>query len=222
MRSSFRTGDGICMAGVVWAFEVTRGDTATSAEQKHRFGLTALLASVLLLLGACSGVQVSPAGTETFAATGYTRYAWRSEAPSQSANSRDILIKKSPSIRAGVEEEMTEHGYELVDKADAEFLVEYVAVAGYNEGQLLHGGSNDMLYGSSVNRDIDGASADNAYALSGPVETGEMELVLIDAESTEVLWRVRISIVVEDANRVDHDEVRRAVRKGIAVLPHAG
>jgi hypothetical protein len=210
------------MAGAAHSYKVGNGKQEADSGRPHRFRLTTLFATALILLSGCSGVQVSPAGTETFAATGYTRYAWRSEAPSQTSNSRDILIKKSPSIRAGVEEEMAEHGYRLVDKADAEFLVEYVAVAGYNDGQLVHGGSNDMLYGSSVNRDIDGASADNAYALSGPVETGEMELVLIDAASTEVLWRVRISIVVEDANRIDHDEVRRAVRKGIAVLPDAG
>lgn len=210
------------MAGATQAGNGVRRGRGTNGGKQHLLRCKSLLASALILLSACSGVQVSPDGTEAFAATGYTRYAWRSEAPSQASNSRDILIKKSPSIRAGVEEEMAEHGYQLVDKADAEFLVEYVAVSGYNDGQLLHGGSNDMLYGSSVNRQIDGASADNAYALSGPVETGEMELVLIDAESTEVLWRVRISIVVEDANRIDHDEVRSAVRKGIAVLPNAG
>jgi hypothetical protein len=78
-----------------------------------------------------------------------------------------------------------------------------------------------MLYGSSVNRQIDGASAANAEALSGPVDTAEMELVFLDAASVEVLWRVQISMVVEDANRIDHDAVRGAVRKAIAGLPVA-
>jgi len=175
----------------------------------------------LAFLPGCSGVDVTPAATETFAGTGYTRYAWRSEPPSQTTFSKDMLARKSPSIRAGVEKEMAKLGYRRVDRDDADFLIEYIAAPGFNEGQLSHGGSNNMLYGSSVNRQIDGASADNAVALSGPVETAEMELVFLDADSVEVLWRVQISMVVEDANRIDHDAVRGAVRKAIAGLPTA-
>jgi hypothetical protein len=181
-----------------------------------------LLAPLCLsLLTACTGVDVMPAATETFAGTGYTRYAWRSEPPSQTTSSKDMLARKSPSIRAGVDEQMAELGYRRVARAEADFLIEYIAAPGFNEGQLSYGGSNDMLYGSSVNRQIDGASADNAEALSGPVETAEMELVFLDAATVEVLWRVQISMVVEDANRIDHDAVRDAVRRGVAALPPA-
>lgn len=189
-----------------------------SAVHNRIFG-TGVMLFCLGLLAACSGVDITPAATETFAATNYTRYAWRSEPFSQTGYSKDMLAIKSPSIRAGVEERMAQLGYRRVDRADAEFLVEYFAAPGSNDGQLSHGGSNDMLYGSSVNRQIDGASATNALALSRPVETGDMQLVFFDAVTNEVLWRVQISIVVEDANRIDHDEVRNAVRKGVSVLP---
>lgn len=174
---------------------------------------------ITVLLGACSGLDISPASTETFAATSYTRYAWRSDPLAQASYGIDMLAAKSPSIRSGVEEKMAELGYRRVDRSDAEFLIEYFAAPGLNEGQLSHGGSNDMLYGSSVNRDIDGASASNALALSGPVDTGEMQLVFFDAATNNVLWRVQMSIVVEDPNRIDHDAVRRAVRKGVSALP---
>jgi hypothetical protein len=177
-------------------------------------------ACLALQLG-CSGVDVTPAATETFASTGYTRYAWRSDPPSRTTLSKDMLAQKSPSIRAGVETEMAALGYERVERGEADFLIEYIAAPGFNEGQLSYGGSNDMLYGSSVNRQIDGASADNAEALSEPVETAEMELVFLDVDTVEVLWRAQISMVVEDANRVDHDAVRSAVRKAIAALPAA-
>ena len=181
-----------------------------------------LMVSVCLALQlGCSGVDVTPAATETFASTGYTRYAWRSDPPSRTTLSKDMLAQKSPSIRAGVETEMAALGYERVERDEADFLIEYIAAPGFNEGQLSYGGSNDMLYGSSVNRQIDGASADNAEALSEPVETAEMELVFLDADTVEVLWRAQISMVVEDANRVDHDAVRSAVRKAIAALPAA-
>jgi len=187
---------------------------------RRMFGVSFVL-SWQVLLGACSGVDITPAATDTFAANQYRLYAWRSEPLSQTSYSKDILAIKSPSIRAGVEEQMAQLGYQRVDRADAEFLVEYFAAPGTNDGQLSHGGSNAMLYGSSVNRQIDGASASNALALSRPVETGDMQLMFFDALTNEVLWQVQISIVVEDANRIDHEQVRDAVRKGVSALPPA-
>lgn len=174
-----------------------------------------------VVLNACSGVDVVPEETDSFAATGYTRYAWRSEPPSRTLSSKDMLVQKSPLIRASAEDKLSELGYERVDRADAQFLIEYMAAPGLNEGQLSHAGSNESLYASSVNRQIDGASADNAYALSGAVETGEIMLVFVDAETTRVLWRVQMTMVVEDANRVDEADVRNAVRQGLSALPSA-
>jgi hypothetical protein len=173
-------------------------------------------------LTACSGVEIVPAATDTFEARQYTRYAWRSEPPAPTAFSKDMSVQKSPSIREGVTEQLSVLGYRRVERSDAEFLVEYFAAPGFNDGQLPYGGSNDMLYGSSVNREIDGASANNARALSGPVETGDIQVIFFDAKTSELLWRVQISIVVEDSNRIDHDEVRDAVRKALADLPPAG
>jgi hypothetical protein len=193
---------------------------STESLPKHPVHV-ALLSIAILLQSACSGIDVVPEPTATFEATNYTRYAWRSAPPTGTAGSKDMLVEKSPTIRSAAEEQMASLGYRRVEKDEAQFLIEYVAMRGLNEGQLSHGGSNDMLYGSSVNRDIDGASQDNAYALSGPVETGEVQLVFLDAEDLEVLWRVHISIVVEDTNRIDHQAVRRAVRKGLSALPPA-
>lgn len=180
-----------------------------------------LLLSALALLSACSGVEVLPEDTQTFVATGFTDYAWRSEPPSQSERSRDRLPQSSAAIRAGVEAKMSELGYRRVDSADAEFLVEYMASTGYNEGQMPRVSSNTVLYPSSVNRQIDGASADNAYAFGGAVETGVLMLIFVDAKTTDVLWRVQVSMVVEDANTVNPDAVAKAIRQGLATLPPA-
>lgn len=177
--------------------------------------------AAILLASACSGIDVTPDPTDSFVATHYTRYAWRSEPPTQTVASKDKLPKKSPSIRAAFEEKMASLGYTRVDRADAEFLVEYMATAGYNDGQLLRGGSNETLYPSSVNRQIDGASADNAQALSGLVETGLIMLVFVDADTADLLWRVQMSMVVHDANRINEGDVRNAVRKGLSALPPA-
>lgn len=182
-----------------------------------RFFTVALFVPV----AACSGLHVTADGTDDFAATRYTRYAWRHEPPSQTPVGKDMTTVKSPSIRAGVEEKMADLGYQRVDIANAQFMLEYFASPGFSDGQLLSGGSNEMLYGSSVNRQIDGAAADNAYALSGPVETGRIKLVFVDAETVEVLWQFEVSMVVENSNRIDHEEVRKAMAKGISRLPPA-
>jgi hypothetical protein len=184
-------------------------------------GSRLLTASAVVILSACSGVDVIPDATDTFAATNYTRYAWRSEPPSQTSFRKDRLQQKSQSIRAGFEEKMSELGYRRVDKADAEFLVEYLVSTGINDGQLSRGGSNSELYPSSVNREIDGASADNAQALGGAVTTGRIMLVFVDAGTKDLLWRLQITMVVQDANRVDEDEVRGAVLRGLVSLPPA-
>lgn len=192
----------------------------SSAVLRRIFGTNAALLAAVVL-SACSGMDINPAATESFASTKYTRYAWRSEPLSPTGYGKDMLSEKSPSIRAGFEAEMAQLGYRRVDRSDAEFLVEYFAAPSSKDGQLSRGGSNDMLYGSSVNRDIDGASADNGLALSGPVETGEMRLVFFDAATQDDLWHVQISIVVEDSNRIDHKQVRNAVRRAVSVLPPA-
>lgn len=181
------------------------------------------LAFVLLglALNACSGIDVTADPTAPFEATQYSRYAWRSAPPSRPVASKDKLPQKSPAIRASFEARMNELGYRLVDRENAQFLVEYMAATGFNDGQLARVSSNTVLYPSSVNRQIDGASADNAYALGGVVETGNMMLVFVDAESMQPLWRVEMTMVVHDTNRVDEADVQRAVRRGLATLPPA-
>lgn len=185
-----------------------------STPRRHAL-LGVLVASAIY---GCSGVDVISDPVTEFEAKNYSRFAWRSAPPQDSATSRDLSVKKSSAIRQGVEEGLSELGYQLVDKSDAEFLIEYVAATSFNEGQLIHGASNDSLYGSSVNREIDGASEDNAQRLSGDVRTSDIRIVFIDAASKDVLWRVAVSMVVEDANRVDKRGVKRAVREGLAPL----
>lgn len=182
-----------------------------------------LLITTSLLLGACSGVETIPADTAGFAATKYTRYAWRSEPLTQKGYSKDKFTQADPAIRLAIRERLTELGYrEVANKDDAEFLVEYLAAAGFNDGRLARTASNVTPYPSAtINRQVDGASVDNAYALAGLKEMGNLMLVFVDAGSTDVLWRVQISSPIEDANRVDQSAVRDAIRQGLLTLPEA-
>jgi hypothetical protein len=177
---------------------------------------------VAFALSACSGVEVIPGDITAFEATGYTQYAWRSEALSQPAYSKDKIYQADPIVRASVEEEMAALGYQRVEKEDAEFLVEYVAAAGFNDSLLPRSATNVGPYNTgNINRLPDGASVDNAYALSGVKETGNIMLVLIDKSTTKPLWQVRISSLIKDANKVDEGAVRQAVSRGLSQLPEA-
>lgn len=177
----------------------------------------------VLLLAACSGVETIPDDTATFSATQYTRYAWRSEPMSQQEYSKDKMQQADPIVRATVEKRLAELGYQQVAKKQAEFLVEYVAGPGFNAGILAGSATNvnPNPTAAIINRQPDGASVDNAYALAGLRETGNIVLVFVDRASTDLLWRVQISALIEDANRVDEGSVRSAILKGLSTLPPA-
>ena len=86
-------------------------------------GLTGLLGC--LLLAACSGIEIIPDDTSAFAATGHTRYAWRSEPLSQDGYSKSKVYQADPIIRAAVDKRLAELGYRRTSAEDAQFLVDY-------------------------------------------------------------------------------------------------
>jgi hypothetical protein len=183
-------------------------------------GLTGLLGS--LLLAACSGVEIIPDDTSAFAATGYTRYAWRSEPLSQDGYSKSKVYQADPAIRAAVDKRLAELGYRQVSADDAQFLVDYVAAAGFNQGQLARNASNvTPVPTAMINRQVNQAEVDNAYALGGVKEMGNIALVFLNSSNKDVLWKVTVSSVIEDANRVDKSAVSKAMRQSLSTLPEA-
>jgi len=174
------------------------------------------------VIAGCSGIEAIPDDTARFEATGYTRYAWRSEPLNQDVYTRDRLYQADPAIREAIETRMRELGYRRVAPEDAQFLIEYLAGVGFNAGRVATTASNVTPYPSAtINRQADGATVDNAYALGGVKEMGNLLVVFVDPADSAVLWRVSISKVMEDANRVNENAVRRAVREGFATLPTA-
>jgi hypothetical protein len=174
------------------------------------------------LLAGCSGIETVPEDTARFEATGYTRYAWRSEPLQQDNYRRDPLYQADPVIREAIETRLLELGYRQVAREDAQFFVEYLAAGSINAGRVATTASNVTPYPSAmINRQADGATVDNAYALGGVKEMGNLLVVFVEPADSAVLWRVRISKVMEDANRVNENAVRRAVREGFSTLPEA-
>lgn len=176
----------------------------------------------LLLIAGCSGMEVIPADTERFVSTQYVRYAWRSEPLTQDGSGKDKLTQADPAIRSAIAERLSELGYREVAKDEAQFMVEYLAAAGINDGLLSSSGTNvTRATLGTINRLPDGATVDNAYALSGVVPTGNLLLVFVESDGLDVLWQVSISVLIEDANRVNERAVRSAIRKGLSTLPRA-
>ena len=184
--------------------------------------LRASLLFLVFMLGACSGTETVPDDTARFEASGHRSYAWRSEPLSGSANARGLLYQADPVIRSTVDERLAELGYRRVDRENAGFLVEYFAAESISEGRLATNASNVSPYPTAtINRLPDGASIDNAYALGGAKALGNVVIVFVDRASTDLLWRVRISKVIEDANRINERAVRTAIRQGLSTLPEA-
>ncbi len=180
----------------------------------------AVLILLATALAACSGTEVIPDDTATFAATGYKTYAWLSEPLGQSGYNKSKIYQVDPVLRASVDERMQALGYRRVDRADAEFLVEYLAAEGVSSGVVAGSASNVRSYPvATINRIPDGATVDNAYALAAPRDTGTVAIVFLDSEGSTLLWRVRISALIEDANKVNVRGLERAVRQGLANIP---
>lgn len=176
----------------------------------------------LCALTACSGVETIPEDTARFEATQFSTFAWRSEPLTQSGFSRDRLVQADPFIRGSVQNRLEELGYRLAPREDADFLIEYLAAGSINDGQIARTASNITPYPSAmIGRIADGATVDNAYALGGVKEMGNLLVVFVDPRASEVVWRVTISKVIEDANKISERAVRRAVRQGLATLPDA-
>lgn len=185
-----------------------------------------LLPTLFCLLSACSGSETIAGDITQFQAAKLTRYAWRSEALGEPKGSlrETRLYEVDPIIREAVDDRLQALGYQLVNRGDAQFLVEYMASQGINAGLLSTQSSSVYPYpttSGTINRLPDGASIDNAYALAGPVETGKLRILFLNQDATALFWQVLVSSVIENVNEIDPDAVKRAVKRGLATVPAA-
>lgn len=181
-----------------------------------------ILLTLSMMLVACSGIETIPEDTAAFRATGYTRYAWRSEPLEAGGRSNDDIYVVDKAVRAAFDERMAELGYSRTDRDNAQFMVEYLAAPGINDGLVGTLATNvQAVPSTTINRLPDGASVDNAYALGGVKTTGNVVLVFAEPGAPDLLWQVRISTLVENANRVDPAAVKKAIRQGLSTLPEA-
>ena len=190
----------------------------------HRVNRAALLA-LCALLAACSGVESRPDATDTFAAANYQYYSWLTKPLANTANSQDAVYAIDPLVRRAIDRELRSKGYQL-NSEKAQFSVDYRYAQGTRVGEVGEDASNLSAYPGVVpNRNMDGASVDNAYALAGVKVTSNIGIQINDIASNKEVWRVVITKIVENVNSFDATKadktVTRAVKEGLRTLPSA-
>jgi hypothetical protein len=178
-----------------------------------------------LALAACAGIETRPTDTDEFAAGNYHYYQWRSEPLGSTTSSGDPVYLMDPILRHEVDAALQAKGY-VLDPERAQFSVDYLYAAGLRMGEKSQDASNLTPYPTALpNRQVDQATVDNAYALGGVKETHNIALQFNDVQRRQEVWRVVISKIVENVNRVDRAELERnlkkAVRQGLRTLPAA-
>ncbi len=170
-----------------------------------------------LSLGACSGIETRPTGTETFAAGDYQYYRWRSEPLANPTGSTDSLYLMDPIVRREVNANLSGKGYVLnVEKA--QFSVDYLQATALREGvnsQDASGGI-DPIPSARPNRQINQAMVDNAYALGGVQTTNNIAIQFNDTGSQQEVWRVVITKIVENINETDRSKIEKSLSKAIS------
>lgn len=160
-----------------------------------------------LLLGACSGVDIQPAEVDKFTAGQYRYYKWRSQPLPQGTHSSDPIYALDPVMRRQVDADLGEKGY-VLDPAQAQFTVDYIFAQGLRQGAEPEQASNiSPIPSVTPNRQVDGASVDNAIALGGVKETNNIMLQFNDVQSNEEVWNVIMTKIVENANQVEAAEL---------------
>ena len=173
---------------------------------------TTILAYLLLsaLLTACSGVDIEPSSVDQFAAGNYKYYKWRTTPLPPNSTSSDPFYAIDPVMRREVNAGLQARGY-ILDKARAQFSVDYLYGIGMREGAQSEQASNISPVPSvTPNRQVDQASVDNAIALGGVKETSNILLQFNDMDSNALMspGNMRNNLTVGTARDVI-DKIKR-------------
>ena len=141
------------------------------------------------------------------------------------STSSDPFYAIDPVMRREVNASLQARGY-ILDKARAQFSVDYLYGIGMREGAQSEQASNISPVPSvTPNRQVDQASVDNAIALGGVKETSNILLQFNDMDSNAQVWQVLMTKIVENANRVDtsrlDENLTKSLARALKTLPHA-
>ena len=180
---------------------------------------------LLLVLAACSGVQIQHSPSAPFAAGNYRYYAWRTDPLPVATRNSDVVYTVDPVLRREVDAQLQGKGY-VLDAERAEFTVDYLYVSGMLQGERSALASNiSPIPRILPNRPVDQASVDNAIALGGVKETNNIVLQFNDRTNNREVWQVTLTSIVENANSNDtsrlDDNLQRYLTRALQPLPQA-
>ncbi len=187
-------------------------------------------ALVMPLLVACTGIQIDSAPLDRFNEGNYQSYSWRTAPLKTSTGDTDTLSIIDPALRAAVDRELSAKGYRQV-ASNGDFIIDYQFRAALAEGELnstAREADNTSPYVDPnvvVNRQVNQALLDNAYALSGPKAINSIVIQFSSGDRQRLLWTTAINKMVENVNRDNVDKMTKginaAVGRAFARLPLA-
>ena len=175
----------------------------------------AAIALLALAAVACSGIEVRHGDTDNFADGNFRYYKWRSEPLRNTTGSNDNIYLIDPILRREVDAGLAAKGF-VLDPERAQFSVDYLTAMGLRMGVASQDASNiDPIPRATPNRQVNQAMVDNANALSGVQETSNIALQFNRVADNKEVWRVVITKIVENTNRVDEQRLERNLQRGI-------
>jgi hypothetical protein len=179
----------------------------------------------LLLLAACSSVEIHDAPIDTFAAGHYRYYTWRTEPLPATSKSTDPLYTLDPAVRSEVNQLLQGKGY-TEDAARAQFTVNYQSKTELRQGARSQLAENITPWATvTPNRQVNQAAVDNAIALSGVQPTNNLILQFYDKQTNQEVWRVTLTRIVENANDAEaygfDQDLPSSLQRALQPLPQA-
>lgn len=164
-----------------------------------------------VFLTACVSIKIDQGDATVFRQGHYQTYAWDSGAMQR--NTRDERMHNLDHyLRRAVNKDLNKRGYRLVERADADFLVNYryyEAVVNDQGGVISPG---DELAGAwDTGNDVNNTKIHNHY-IPPSLKHAHLELMFIDKASNKTVWSATAAKIIEDQSS-DLSDFKKSAQK---------
>jgi hypothetical protein len=183
---------------------------------------TLLALSLFTTLSACTtGLQVDVASNNNFNPNQHSHYAWLAPAMMDETVREETIFSVDHLLRKQVNQQLQNKGYQWVDKANADFLVDYHyrQTIEADQGGIISP-TNELAAAWEAPSDINETALYN-HPVPAYLQTMHLEILLI-APNGELLWHARAQKIL-DTDMPDEHTLRpliaEAVDEMLAQLP---
>ena len=185
-----------------------------------RFSFVTVLLSSLLLT-ACVGLSVDSADLSAFKHAHVQSYAWATPAMELEEGLSARVSLFDHALRQSVNKRLADKSYRLVEKDQAEFIIDYRFFRSMNVNQSGAGGANLDGAWDATMPTASGSSVHGDY-MPTTIKENNLRIAFIDAKTNDELWHVRAKKVkeetVNDPNEIN-DRVEDLVSELFSDLP---